>query len=202
MSILYGLWVGGFIRCEISLAREAAAAALPLAERYPGTGEAAVAYRLHGLVYWFEGDFFNARKFLERALALFDPERDRDLAFRFGQDIGVAFMNYLAFALWPLGETERARQLEEASVSRARQTGHVATRAYAACYRAVFEMMRLDAGAAAPFAAETVELAKAHGLQMYVAYGAAVNGWARAVHLGETAAGWLKCARASRPSGR
>ena len=155
LSILYGLWVGGFIRCEISLAREAAAAALPLAERYPGTGEAAVAYRLHGLVYWFEGDFFNARKFLERALALFDPERDRDLAFRFGQDIGVAFMNYLAFALWPLGETERARQLEEASVSRARQTGHVATRAYAACYRAVFEMMRLDAGAAAPFAAET-----------------------------------------------
>ena len=189
LSIFYGLWVGSFIRCEIPLAREVAAAALPLAERYPGTGEAAVAYRLHGLIYWFEGDFANARKFLERALVLFDPERDRDLAFRFGQDIGVAFMNYLALALWPLGETERAQELEEASVSRARQTGHVATLAYAATYRAVFEMMRLDADSAAPFAAETVELAKAHGLQMYMAYGAAVNGWVRAVHLGETAAG-------------
>jgi predicted ATPase len=192
LSIFYGLWVGSFIRCEIALAREIAAAALQLAEHHPGTGEAAVAYRLHGLIYWFVGDFVSARQFLERALALFDPKRDRDLAFRFGQDIGVAFMNYLAFALWPLGETERAQQLEEDAVSRARQTGHVATLAYATCYRAVFEMMRLDPCAAAPFAMEIVELAKAHGLQMYTAYGAAVNGWVRAAHLGQLAAGIIE----------
>jgi hypothetical protein len=43
---------------------------------------------------------------------MFDPERDRDLAYRFGQDIGVAFMNYLAFAVWPLGEIARAQQLQ------------------------------------------------------------------------------------------
>jgi hypothetical protein len=59
----------------------------------------------------------------------------------------------------------------------------------------MFEMMRLDAGAAAPFAAETVQLAKAHELQMYKGYGGAVNGWVRAVHLGELADGMVEMRR-------
>ena len=49
---------------------------------------------------------------LERALALFQPGRDDDLAFRFGHDPGVAAMLYLALALWPLGDVERAISLD------------------------------------------------------------------------------------------
>jgi predicted ATPase len=189
LSVFYGLWVGSFIRCEIALAREVSPAALQIAESHPNTAVAAVAYRLHGLLYWFEGDFTTARQFLERSLALFDPERDRELAFRFGQDIGVAFMNYLAFAIWPLGQTARAQQLQTDAVARARRTEHVSTLAYEACYRAMFEMMRHDPAAAAPFAAEVVQLAKTHHLQMYKGYGGALNGWARAAYLGELAEG-------------
>jgi predicted ATPase len=189
MSVYYGQWVGSFIRCEIPLAREVSAAALQIAERYPGTAAAAVAYRLHGLLYWFEGDFATARQFLERSLSLYDPARDRDLAYRFGQDIGVPFMNYLAFAVWPLGEITRAQQLQADAVSLARRTEHVPTLAYEATYRALFEMMRLDAATAAPFAAETVQLAQTHDLRMYIGYGEALNGWVRAVLLGEVPEG-------------
>ena len=52
-----------------------------------------------------------AREHLERALALFQPGRDDDLAFRFGQDAGVAAMLYLALTLWPLGDVGRAVSL-------------------------------------------------------------------------------------------
>ena len=52
-----------------------------------------------------------ARASLERALAIFDPERDSDLAFRFAQDIGVSITAYLALVLWPLGEVDRAREV-------------------------------------------------------------------------------------------
>ena len=48
---------------------------------------------------------------LERALALFQPGRDDDLAFRFGWDAGVGAMIYLALVLWPLGDVERAVSL-------------------------------------------------------------------------------------------
>src|SRR5208337_395913 len=114
---------------------------------FPASGEAAVAHRMQGLTYWFQGDFGKACAHLDRALAIFDPERDRDLAFRFGQDLGVSFMNYLALALWPIGEIRRAHELESAALARAHQTGQVATLAYAASYRSIFEMMRLDARA-------------------------------------------------------
>ena len=189
LSIYFGLWLGSFVRGgELVAMREAASDALALADRFPVTGEAAVAHRMQGLTYWFQGDFANAQIHLERALAIFDPERDRDLAFRFGQDIGVSFMNYLALALWPMGEIERARELENAAVARARETDHVATLAYAAGYRAIFEMMRRDAQATEPYAREAFSLGRTHGLPMYLGYGGAPAGWAQ-VRLGDLSGG-------------
>ena len=52
-----------------------------------------------------------ARDHCERALALFQPGRDEDLAFRFGWDPGAAAMANLATALWALGEVDRATSL-------------------------------------------------------------------------------------------
>ena len=44
-----------------------------------------MAHRVYGVTLWFAGNFIEARSHLERAAAIFDPERDRDLAFRFGR---------------------------------------------------------------------------------------------------------------------
>jgi predicted ATPase len=52
---------------------------------------------------------------------MFDPERDADLVIRFAQDVGVAIMAYLALALWPLGEVDRARKIADETVARARR---------------------------------------------------------------------------------
>ena len=70
--------------------------------------QAGVAHRVLGATHWSAGEYVEARDHLERALALFEPTRDDDLAFHFGQDARVAAMFYLAFALWPLGDVERA----------------------------------------------------------------------------------------------
>ena len=51
-------------------------------ESQPRSPEAGVAYRVSGVTQWFAGDFIKARSHLEQALAILDPERDRDLAFR------------------------------------------------------------------------------------------------------------------------
>jgi hypothetical protein len=56
------------------------------------------------------GNYAEARERIEKALDILDSERDRGLAFRFGQDQLAASMIYLALALWPVGEVERARQ--------------------------------------------------------------------------------------------
>ena len=77
-------------------------------EARPHSPEAGVAHRAAGITYWFAGEYGEARDRLEHALALFQPGRDDDLAFRFGVDPGTAAMAYLAIASWALGEVERA----------------------------------------------------------------------------------------------
>ena len=180
LSVYYGLWVGHILRGELEAMREVSSSAVELADRYPGTREASIAHRIRGTTDWYQGDFTNARDHLERGLAMFDPARDGDLAFRFGYDIGVSCMVYLPLALWSLGEIQRAEEVEAAMVARARKTRHVMTLALAAYWRSVFDIMRLDARSAEPYAAETLELGRAHGLSLYIRYGALKCAWVRA----------------------
>ena len=80
----YGLWAGSYMRGELPSMRAHAAAFLSDVEARPDSPEASVAHRAAGITCWFAGEYREARDHLERALALFQPGRDDDLAFRFG----------------------------------------------------------------------------------------------------------------------
>ena len=92
--------------------------------------------------HWFAGEYVEARESLEHALALFQPGRDDDLAYRFGQDAGVAAIVYLALASWALGDVGRAVSLVGDAEARIAGLPHVGTRAYGKCHVAMFELMR------------------------------------------------------------
>jgi len=104
----HGLWAGSYNRGELPSMRAHAAAFLSDLEARPDSPEAGVAHRAAGITCWFAGEYREAQDHFERVLALFQPGRDDDLAFRFGPDPGVNAMAYLAIASWPLGEVERA----------------------------------------------------------------------------------------------
>ena len=91
----YRLWAGSYARGELPSMQAHAAAFLADVEARPDSPEAGVAHRAAGITCWFAGEYREARDHLERALALFQPGRDDDLAFRFGLDPGVAAMAYL-----------------------------------------------------------------------------------------------------------
>jgi hypothetical protein len=84
----FGLWVGAFLRGELDAMRAHAATVLADASATPSSPEAGVAERIAGLTL-FVGAPLEARPHFERALNLFEPGRDDDLAFRFGHDAGV-----------------------------------------------------------------------------------------------------------------
>jgi predicted ATPase len=117
---------------------------------------------------------------LERALAIFRPGRDDDLAYRFGHDLGVAAMVYLAIALWPLGDVMRAASLIEAAQQRLTGITHVGTRAHGRVHLATFEVMRGNPSRAAPSASELVRLARDHDLHLFRAFGTFLEGWTKA----------------------
>jgi predicted ATPase len=178
-SVYYGLWVGPFTRGELAPMRQAVQALLRDCESQPKSPEAGIAHRLAGTTNWYAGDFEEARVYLEHALAIFDPRRDRDLAYRFGHDVGVAEMAYLAMVRWLLGDVDRAWRLAEEMVTQAIQTGHIPTIVYGHMHKAIFELMRRNPSAAAPHVEAFVDLARQRGMPNWLAYGRFFEPWAR-----------------------
>jgi class 3 adenylate cyclase/predicted ATPase len=176
----YGLWVGSYTRGELPSMRTHAAAFLSDVAARPDSSEAGVAHRAAGTTCWFAGEYREAQDHLERALALFQPGRDDDLAFRFGADPGVGAMAYLATALWPLGEVDRAVSLIDRMQTRIVDLTHVVTLAVGRLQAALFELMRGDTARAAPNALELARLAREHDLSLFRAYSVFLEGWVTA----------------------
>ena len=158
--------------------RAHAAAFLSDIEASPDSPEAGVAYRAAGMNCWHAGEYAQARDHLERALALFQPGRDDDLAYRFGVDPGVGAMAYLAVALWPLGEVDRAASVIDRMQTRIADLTHVGTLAFGRMHAALFELTRGDPTRAAPNAFELARLAREQELTMFRAFGVFLQGWA------------------------
>jgi predicted ATPase len=178
-SVYFGLWAGDYVRGELAPMREIAEIIKRDVEARLDSPEAAVAARLAGVTDWFAGSFVEARASLERALAIFDPERDGDLAFRFAQDVGVSIAAYLALVLWPLGDVDRARKFIEEMAVRPARIGHVGTTVYAHFHFAVFEMMRRNPAGAAPHVEALIDISHAHEMPMWDAYGKFLRPWSR-----------------------
>ena len=138
------------MRGELPSMRAHAAAFLSDLEARPNSPEASVAHRAAGITCWFAGEYREARDHLERALALFQPGRDEDLAFRFGSDPGVGRDGQSGDVSWPLGEVDRAISLIDRMQTRIAGLTHVGTLASGKMYAAMFELMRGDHPRAAP----------------------------------------------------
>ena len=176
----YGLWAGSFVRGELPAMKAHAAAFLRDVAARPDLPEAGVAHNMLGSTHWFAGEYREAREHRERALALFQPGRDDDMAFRFGHDAGVGAMLYLGLILWPLGDIERAVSLVRGVEDRIARLTHVGTHAYAKFHAAMFELMRGDRSRAAAHAVELARLAREHDLPFWRATGLFLEGMARA----------------------
>ena len=188
LSANYGLWVGYLSRGEVGPLRATAEVILRDVAGKPPSPEAAVAHRLAGVTEWYVGNFELARAHLEQTLAMFDAQRDRDLAYRFGRDTGVSAMVFMALTLWPLGETDHARRIGEEALARAAASGHVPTMVYGHFQYALLHVARRDAATTAALAETVARLAREHGMPLYSAYGEFLQPWAR-WHLGDREGG-------------
>jgi tetratricopeptide (TPR) repeat protein len=178
------------VRGELSLARETAESFLGDAENEGRTTEAAVARRCLGMARLYQGDFFDAEANLAEALRIYDPERDRDARFRFGEDAGASAAGFLALASWALGDVERARTLAEDALARADESAHAPTRANVYHFISRYQTLRGDPEAVSRMAKIPVELGREHGMALYLAFGDVYSNWARA-RLGDRETGKL-----------
>jgi len=85
--------------------------------------------------------------------------------------LGVTAMAFLALALWPLGETDEARQIGEEMLARAVASDHMLTTVFGHFQYALLHVAKRDAATTAPLAEAVVKLARDYGMPLYGAYG-------------------------------
>ena len=126
-SVLYSFWVARFVAFHGKVMRELAAHFLTLAGKQGGAVPLMVGHRNMGVSLLHTGDIEEARVHIDRAIALYDPAKHRQLATRFGQDVRVALLFYRSLTLWPLGYPEGALADADRAIRDAREIGQAAS---------------------------------------------------------------------------
>ena len=165
----YGLWVGSFIRGDLPAMRAHAAAFLSDLEARPDSpGGRRGPPHSSELLAGSPASIAKALDHLERALALFQPGRDDDLASASDQTLASRVMAHLGDSVsWSLGEVDRAISFNDRMQTRMADLTNVSTLAVGTQNAAMFELMRGDATRAAPNAFELARLARERELPMW-----------------------------------
>jgi predicted ATPase len=175
----HGQWTVALVRGEFKSARDMALAFLREAENQGRLVEAGVARRGLALICYLVGNFAQARAHCERALAICEPERDREARERFSEDTGCMAMSILATTSWQLGEVERARELIDLANRRAAELGHAPSMAHPLRSKFFLEMSRGDAADALAAAEALAALGRDHGMAHWLADAELYAVWAR-----------------------
>ena len=171
-----GLFNACLTHGELAPMRELAETIMNAANRQPESPVAAVvAHWTNGVTCWFGGDYLNARRHLERALAIHDAEPDPATFKAATLDLPSVIMRFLALVLWPLGSIDRSRRLARQAV-KVPGGKRALAQVNALVHKAVFD------GLCGDMLEETdtvLALAREHGMPLYAAAGTHLNGLER-----------------------
>jgi class 3 adenylate cyclase/predicted ATPase len=170
-SVLYGMWVANSVAFNGDAIRELAAQVLALAEKHGTTVPLMVGYRLKGATAMWTGNFAEGRTYLGKAFALYDPNKHRLLATRFGQDVRAAILFWRSPGLWMFGYPDAALTDVDQAIKDGREITHAGTLLFALAATALTHILCGNYGAANAQSEEAIALADAKGLSAW-------KGWA------------------------
>jgi predicted ATPase len=135
-----------------------------------------VSQYLLGLTDYYLGRPRSAADHLARAASAFEGAAE-ELSERFGADLRIGNQAFLGWALWMLGEVDRAVIVADASIARARASRELPSLAFALVFAATLHKMRRDRERALALAREAGALAERHGYPVWLAVARLIGGW-------------------------
>ena len=179
-AVLGGLFAFHLLRGQLQPAVEVAQQLLAQAERTQDPSLLVLGLRSRGSVLWRLGELTRSRDDLERALALYNPDRDRFHCTLSGLDSGVNALGELAFALSRLGYLDQALSRNNAAVALSRKVSHLVSLAYSLLVSGYTCCERGDWHLARERAEEALKVSTEGGFAQFTAASKAVKGWALA----------------------
>ena len=168
--VLYGLWVGMYVRGETAQATRNAVALVRLASSSTDTAPLVVAHRLAGASLCLQGKLGESQAQLDSAVSLFKPAEHTGLESRFGQDVGATVHLFAAFNATLLGQTRRAAAHFHQAELAVLDNDHVNTLCYVRAHLGIFSLLTRDDAELKRNISIAAPIASEHGLGLWVDY--------------------------------
>jgi class 3 adenylate cyclase/predicted ATPase len=178
---LRGLWAFYRHRAEYQAARGVAEQFLNLAEKLQNSAPLLEAHRVMGLTLFDVGELCTGLDHLERAIALYDPQRHGAHAVSYGQDPGVASLCQAGLLLWMLGYPDRASKQMHRGVALAERLEHPFSLSGALFCSTQLSQLRRELAQAQVQAERAIEISVKHGFSYFESQCVILRGWARAM---------------------
>ena len=124
------------------------------------------------------GELVSAHSHMEQGIALYDPQKHRDHAFRYGgHDPGVCCRYQASEVLWLLGYPDQALRRSQNSLTLARELSHATTMSVALSWTAWFDQVRGEKQSLQARIHEGVALATEKGFLMGRVQATFLQGW-------------------------
>ena len=137
------------------------------------------AHRAMGHTLFWRGEFSSARSHLEQAIARYDPQQHRSLAFTYGEHAGVPTRGFGAHVLWYLGYPDRALEAMYEALSIAAEITHPWTVVMINVFAAWMRAYRREPHLVQQPAERALKLATEQQLAFFVGHATVLQGWAR-----------------------
>src|SRR5262249_4951942 len=188
-QVLRGLWYFYLHRWELQPARDLGEHLLSLAQQVGAPALLLEAHYALGNTLNYLGEFAATQAHFAQGIALYDPQRHRSHAVRYGQDPGVACRAYAALTLWWLGYPDQALHRSHEALALAQEVAHPLSLAMALCFAAWLHQFRREGRLAQERAEAGIALATEQGFTVVRASGTIFRGWALAERSGAPEAG-------------
>ncbi len=176
---LWGLAVFHLVCGELRIGFAAGERCLQLAEQLQDRSLLGHAQFLMGNLLFWLAELARARGHLEQGIALYDPERARFEAARFGfQDHSAACYSFLGRVLWHLGYPEQAKGVTERAITNANDLGHPFSVANALSWVAALHQLCGDVGRTRELSEKDLAFSTEQVIPLFAAHAMVLRGWA------------------------
>jgi adenylate cyclase len=176
--VLWGLFICCKARSELSRARELAEELHGLAQEKGDPALTLQSHQAYAVTTLCLGEPAATQGHVERAEALYDPQRHRSHTFLFGQDVGVACKAFGGVAFWLLGYPDQAARKSREAVALGNRLSQPSSLALALHFAALLHQCRREPRAVLACADQTVAVSAEHSLSFWHAGGTVMRGWA------------------------
>jgi predicted ATPase len=164
------------LRTEYQKAMQLGERMLHLAEQRGDTDMQVEGHMILGYNLAFVEDIRVGLEHLEKAMALYDPERPRVRKLGLGSNPGVIIRTVSSLFLWMLGYPDRARQRADEAITLAQKLNHPYTLAYTLFHNGLLHIWLRNPEAAHERGQAVLNLAEEHGFHIWSAIGTCLRG--------------------------